>query len=556
MEKLIDMRFILAARVTILAAVTIVAPYQVSGEDYLRNLQSTAVQNNHSEAAHWGYDPEKYTLWGSHSNRLIPVYTFGTCGTLGGVNLESYTGKNSPYRNEEAVRRIFGYLPDRTIAETADYLDQTNIYSLQRAAAASGKKHIFLVIFDGMDWQTTQAAAIYNSRKVSYHSGRGSGTHFQEYTAKGTTQFGFMVTSPHNEGTDVDVNKQQVLNVGGTIRGGYDPIRGGHTPWSPGNDPQYLIGLPRDAEFNHAYTDSSCSASSMAAGIKSYNGAVNVDPFGRPVRTIAHELQSQGWAVGIVTSVPFSHATPAAAYAQNVDRDDYQDLSRDLLGLPSITHSPQPLPGMDVVIGCGYGVEIQSDMQQGTNFVAGNKYLTQEDLHTIDVGNGGKYVVAQRTAGISGAAGMLIAAAHAVCDGQRLFAFYGVPDGNLPFQTADGDFQPAPGRTGRAVAYTQEDIAENPTLAEMTAAAISVVEHDPQGFWLMVEAGDVDWGNHDNNLDTSIGAVNSGDAAVKVITDWVECASNWQDALVIVTADHGHYLVLDNPELLIPVGDQ
>ena len=39
--------------------------------------------------------------------------------------------------------------------------------------------------------------------------------------------------------------------------------------------------------------------------------------------------------------------------------------------------------------------------------------------------------------------------------------------------------------------------------------------------------------------------------AVKVITDWVEKNSNWDESLLIVTADHGHYLVLDQPELLV-----
>ena len=67
----------------------------------------------------------------------------------------------------------------------------------------------------------------------------------------------------------------------------------------------------------------------------------------------------------------------------------------------------------------------------------------------------------------------------------------------------------------------------------------------------MLEAGDVDWANHRNNLDASVGAVLSGDAAVKTVTDWVEQHSNWDDTVVIVTADHGHYLVLDRPELLI-----
>ena len=67
----------------------------------------------------------------------------------------------------------------------------------------------------------------------------------------------------------------------------------------------------------------------------------------------------------------------------------------------------------------------------------------------------------------------------------------------------------------------------------------------------MVEAGDIDWANHDNNLDNTIGAVLSGDEAIRTITDWVERNSSWQESLMIVTADHGHFLVLDQPELLI-----
>ena len=89
----------------------------------------------------------------------------------------------------------------------------------------------------------------------------------------------------------------------------------------------------------------------------------------------------------------------------------------------------------------------------------------------------------------------------------------------------------------------------------MTAAALDVLSNRPEGFWLMVESGDVDWANHDDNLDNSIGAVNSGDAAVRVITDWVERHSNWNETVLIVTADHGHYLVLDRPEDLIASGD-
>ena len=70
-------------------------------------------------------------------------------------------------------------------------------------------------------------------------------------------------------------------------------------------------------------------------------------------------------------------------------------------------------------------------------------------------------------------------------------------------------------------------------------------------FWLMIEAGDVDWANHSNNIDNSIGAVLSGDAAFQSVTDWIEANGGWADTAVFVTADHGHYLVLEKPEALL-----
>jgi alkaline phosphatase len=72
----------------------------------------------------------------------------------------------------------------------------------------------------------------------------------------------------------------------------------------------------------------------------------------------------------------------------------------------------------------------------------------------------------------------------------------------------------------------------------------------------MVEAGDVDWANHNNNLDDSIGAVFSGEAAFKKIVEWVEANSNWDETLLIVTADHGHLLNLTKPEIIARAGQK
>jgi alkaline phosphatase len=307
--------------------------------------------------------------------------------------------------------------------------------------------------------------------------------------------------------------------------------------------------LGQDQTVPHVVTDSAAAATCMNSGIKTYTGAINVAADGTQVEPIARWLQSQQhFAIGVVTSVPVSHATPACAYANNVERGDFQDLTRDLLGRASIAHA-EPLPGADVLIGCGWGEVKSADDRQGENFVPGNRYITDDDLAAIDVDNGGKYVVAQCTPGRPGAMVLERAARRAVQQGARLFGFFGC-DGHLPYQTADGKYDPVVER------YPLETIQENPTLAQMTAAAIRVLDSRADRFWLMIEVGDVDWANHANNLDDAAGAVLSGDDAFRIVTEWIEDQGVWEDAAVILTADHGHYFVLTDPQALVPEGDE
>ncbi|MCA9079493.1 MAG: alkaline phosphatase [Planctomycetaceae bacterium] len=520
------------------------------GGDRICELQTQADSTNQAEFGHWGWQTDTYELWGTHSNRLIPVYTFGTLGAGEGIDLTSYQTERSPYRSEERIQQLYGQLPTGTLNPEAEYFDQTNIADIQQAALAAGKKHIILVVFDGMDWQTTRAASIHQLQNIAYEQGRGTGLHLQDYTAGGTTQFGMMVTSPYAADYKVNVNDQSVTPSETTLRGGYSVEHAGPTAWSSASDLEYLVGKSADSRFQHAYTDSASSATSMTAGIKTYNAAINVGPEGAQVQTIAHAAQSAGYRVGVVTSVPISHATPAAAYAHNVDRDDYQDLTRDLLGLKSISHQESPLPGVDVLLGAGFGESREQDKGQGENFVPGNPYLTDADLQAIDARGGGAYQVVTRASGVYGGMAVQTAADEAAELNRRLFGFFGVKGGHLPYRTANGDFRPTEGRRA-AEQYTDEDVTENPTLSDLTTAALTVLGRDERPFWLLVEAGDVDWANHDNNIDNSIGAVLSGDAAVKTVTDWVETHSDWSETVLIVTADHGHYLVLEHPELLV-----
>jgi alkaline phosphatase len=249
-------------------------------------------------------------------------------------------------------------------------------------------------------------------------------------------------------------------------------------------------------------------------------------------------------------------------YAQNVYRDDYQDLARAMLGVPGIIQQARQgalYTGLDVVIGTGYGVstKAKSLAAQGRNGVAGNLFITDADLAAIDINSSGKYVVVHTESGQNGGQALIAAAHNAQQRSARLFGFFGRNElDHLPFQTADGRFDPVPsldndGNLRLAEVYTSADRVEQPTLAQMTQAALAVLA-DPPGrpFALFIEAGDVDFALHANNLDNAVGAVYSGEEAVRTVIQWVESHSNWDDTLLLVSSDHGHYLVVDDPHAL------
>lgn len=505
----------------------------------LRQFQFRAVELNSADWIHWGDRASQFSNWTNHSNRLIPVYSWG-------LSLDSVKDENSPYRDESKIKEIYGSLPAETLNPEANYFDQTQIYELQKRAWKSGKKNVILMVFDGMDWQTTQAASIYRNKKILYEEGRGTGLAFLDYK-KADSDFGYCVTSPFSKAAKIDVSAQ-VVSEPNPFLGGYSAKLGGAAPWRKPGDPSYLLAKRRT--LRHAFTDSAASATSMNAGYKTYNSGINVDPQGKQRQTLAHEMQQAGFAIGVVTSVPISHATPAAVYSHNVHRDDYQDLTRDLLGLKSASHRDTPLQGVDVLIGCGWGTNVKDDRKaQGNNFIPGNNYLTDESLRKIDVANNGKYTVVQRTAGTDGGKLLLHSASTAAQKGTRLFGFFGVKGSHLPFQTADGKFDPTRG-IKKVQTFKRADIYENPTLADMANAALTVLQENDNGFYLMVEAGEVDKANHNNNIDDAIGAVLSGDSAFTAITDWVEKNSNWDETCLVLTADHGHMMVLDDPSVL------
>ena len=257
---------------------------QVQGEDRLKEIQADAIAHKGDKVArayHFGSQGagDQFSNHTSHSNRLIPVYTFGRK-----IDLGSVTGANSGYRDPAKVEQYYGRLPERTVNPTADYADQSDLYRVQRDAVARGVKHLFIVWFDGMDWETTRAAAIAKTGQV-YTAGKGSGLGFQDYTAENSARYGFYVTSPTHDKNTPDYDLQTVTIPADSTAGGYDAAIAGPNPWTLGplgaQAPGYLKGQAANARDKqgvaevggvlHAYTDSSTSAAEFATGFKAYN---------------------------------------------------------------------------------------------------------------------------------------------------------------------------------------------------------------------------------------------------------------------------------------------
>jgi alkaline phosphatase len=282
------------------------------------------------------------------------------------------------------------------------------------------------------------------------------------------------------------------------------------------------------ADFNYVMmgaTDSAAAATALAAGVKTASGRISVSTDGgQRLFALTEQARGQGRGVGAVTSVDISHATPGAWLAHNSSRDNgYAIADEALWGDPNTTgsggaysggHGPTT-PPVDVLIGGGHPAWSPASIY----FNSGQRDQLASDDEQLEA-----FTFVERTAGQADGGARLLAAAQ--MDGiTRLAGLFGGPGGNLEYRLPDG---------------TGHD-AENPTLAEMTEAALAVLSRDPNGFVLMVEGGAVDWAAHANTMTRVIGEVDGFNSAVQAVIDWIDRPGDVADrhnSLVIVTADH------------------
>ena len=267
------------------------------------------------------------------------------------------------------------------------------------------------------------------------------------------------------------------------------------------------------------YTDSAAAATALATGVKTYDGAIGVDVNGQPLRNALEAAEEQGKATGVVTSVEWTHATPAAFVAHNVSRNNYAEIGQEMV------HDS----AADVVMGAGSPWYDADGQPRGTpntfRYVGGE--ATWDDL-------------------VAGTAGG-DADGDGVADPwvliQSRAEFQSLMDGPTPKRvlgTAQVYQTLQQGRSGDAYAdpYMVPRIETVPTLEEMTMAALNVLDDDPDGLFLMVEGGAVDWAGHANQSGRMIEEAIDFEQAVQAVVDWINAHSNWGETLLIVTADH------------------
>jgi alkaline phosphatase len=291
------------------------------------------------------------------------------------------------------------------------------------------------------------------------------------------------------------------------------------------------------------YTDSAASATALSTGAKTFNNAINWSDLNQPIKPTLSELaKSLGRASGVITTVEWSHATPAGfSNAHLVERDQYQDIAQQMLtggvldvimgaGNPDFDNNGQPWKPKK------RDEKTEPEKSEGTP-----KVITGE----VSEGREYKYVGGK-------AAWTAIKEARKTPDGlyqgyrpvSTKAEFEALCQGKVPAKvlgTAQAATTLQETRTKKDAKQPDEDTPLNenvPTLATMTRGALNVLNQNPNGFFLLIEGGAVDWANHSNLASRMVQEQVDFNLAVESVAQWVEANSSWEETLVIVTADH------------------
>jgi len=269
---------------------------------------------------------------------------------------------------------------------------------------------------------------------------------------------------------------------------------------------------------NQKVTDSAASATTMATGVKTLNGSIGVNPNGEILENISERVEKFGKASGVVSSVMFSHATPAGFSVHNKSRGNYEEIANSMIKDSKL----------EVIMGCGHPLYDNDGLprsEKGYRYVGGEE--TWNSLVEGKVGNDSDgdgnpdiWVLVENQTDF-----------QKLMSGPTAKRVIGIPKVASTLQQSRGGDE-------NAEPYVVPFTEKVPTLEEMTKAAINVLDEDPDGFFLMVEGGAIDWASHGNLSGRVIEEEIDFNKAIEAAVSWIEGNSNWDETLVIITGDH------------------
>jgi len=311
-------------------------------------------------------------------------------------------------------------------------------------------------------------------------------------------------------------------------------IREGQLHGQPGEENQLSFeqfpytALSKTYNTDSQTPDSAGTMTAMITGVKTRRGMLSVGqsaPRGdctaglaSPLASALEIATSAGLGTGIVTTTRITHATPGAAYGHSSERNwevdaempaqaraaGCRDLAQQLVEF-DVGH------GIDVVMGGGRmnflpaGAADPEYAQESPGLRLDNRDLTAEWRQRHPEG---RYVWNRRQFD-----------ALDLANTPRLLGLFEPDHMNYEHDR-------------------KADRAGEPSLAEMTRAAITVLRQNPKGFFLVVEGGRIDHAHHGGNAFRALAETVSLSDAVRAAAD----LTSESDTLILVTADHSHTL--------------
>ena len=303
----------------------------------------------------------------------------------------------------------------------------------------------------------------------------------------GPQQLGLLLTyarqAPHSVLRNTDTAFERILKQGG------------------------VMGMSMTHAAHVLVTDSAASGTQMATGQPAGLEMIGSDPDGYPIRTILETAKQQGRATGLVSDTRLTHATPAAFAAHQPHRSMENEIALEMLNTgPEVMLSGGLrywIPREANVPGSG----VRKELEWMSNGAIDIESRRRDNRHLVREAREKGYTVAFTRGQLKRAEGKILG----------LFADSALPDAITVNRTKDD-----PNRTV-------------PTLREMAMKAIDVLSRDKRGFFLMIEAGQIDWAAHHNDTGTLLHEMLNINAVLNCVLDWTQDRT---DTLVIVTADH------------------